>query len=138
VADEPDGTHMDPSFWEQKSEEAQLVANRLRTSEAKTEMRQVASAYARLARRIQHLRQTKRTPERGSQRTSEDGRWPSRGSTLEQASRIALVPGRNPCPLRFFPRRRLPNPTRRVFHSGLKRSIRNVSIRLIHFWAHTM
>jgi hypothetical protein len=67
VADEPDGTHMDPSFWEQKSEEAQLVANRLRTSEAKTEMLQVASAYARLARRIQHLRQTKRTPERGSQ-----------------------------------------------------------------------
>jgi hypothetical protein len=54
VADEP---VMDESFWEEKAEEARLVANILTTPPAKSEMLGIAAAYARLARYAKHQKE---------------------------------------------------------------------------------
>ena len=46
-------------FWQERAEEAHLVAAEMTTPEAKVEMLRIAFGYARLARRARHLRQTR-------------------------------------------------------------------------------
>jgi hypothetical protein len=58
VADGP--AIRDEDFWQERAEEAYVVAAEMSTLEAKVEMVRIASAYARLASRARHLRQTRR------------------------------------------------------------------------------
>lgn len=58
VADEPDFIFMDEGCWQERAEEAELIAKAMSTPEAKVEMHKIAYAYARLARRACRFRQT--------------------------------------------------------------------------------
>lgn len=57
MADEP--AIRDEGFWQERAEEAHLIAAEMSAPEAKVEMHKIASAYARLARRARHLRQAR-------------------------------------------------------------------------------
>jgi hypothetical protein len=70
VADEP---LMTEGFWQDRAEEAHLVAEVMSTPEAKVEMLRIASAYARLARRARHLRQTRPAHDDLAGRSSQGG-----------------------------------------------------------------
>ena len=70
MADEP---LMTEGFWQDRAEEAHLVAKVMSTPEAKVEMLAIASAYARLARRIRHLKQTRATYDNLASRSSQGG-----------------------------------------------------------------
>ena len=59
VADEPDFIFMDEGCWQERAEEAELIAKAMSTPEAKVELHKIAYAYARLARRACHFRQTR-------------------------------------------------------------------------------
>jgi hypothetical protein len=57
VANEP--AIRDEAYWQEQAEEAELLAAFMSTPEAKVEMLKIAFAYARLARRARHRRQTR-------------------------------------------------------------------------------
>ena len=58
---------IDEVFWDNRAEEARLVAEAMATREAKVELFKVATAYERLARYTRRRREAKRSTPEGHQ-----------------------------------------------------------------------